>query len=90
MESGFPPEILTYQIDRPTLGPDLNPIENIQNILTREVYKNLKQCDSIKELKLSFEKAWFSLSPIIFQKPMDSMEILLFEAIQIQADTISQ
>lgn len=47
-------------LDWPALNQDLNPIENIRCILTRQVYPNGKQYSTVEELQGSIEKAWYS------------------------------
>lgn len=46
----------------PALSPDLNPIENLWGILTRRVYKNGKQFNTLNELKNAILNEWDQIS----------------------------
>ncbi|KAG3063042.1 hypothetical protein PI124_g23223 [Phytophthora idaei] len=54
-------------------SPDLNPIENLWSILTRCVYKNGRQFNSLAELRAAIEYAWESIEPKIIRSLIDSM-----------------
>ncbi|KUF99275.1 4-aminobutyrate aminotransferase [Phytophthora nicotianae] len=45
-------------LDRPSKSPDLNPIENLWSIISRKVYGNGKQFDSVAQLKAALFEAW--------------------------------
>lgn len=49
-------------LDWPSKSPDLNPIENLRSILSRVVYANGKQYDSVPELQSALQRAWSRLS----------------------------
>ena len=46
----------------PALSPDLNPIKNLWGILTRRVYKNGKQFNTLNELKNAILNEWDQIS----------------------------
>jgi len=43
-------------------SPDLNPIENIWGTLTRKVYSEGKQFNSVMQLKVEIQKEWGEIS----------------------------
>lgn len=54
-------------IDWPASSLDFNSIKIILCILNCTFYKSGQQYYSIKELNVTVEKLWYSLSPIVFQ-----------------------
>ncbi|GBM54662.1 Transposable element Tc3 transposase [Araneus ventricosus] len=56
------------------MNPDLNPIENVWGIVSRNVYENGGQFYSVNALKTSIESAWYNLEPEILQTLIISME----------------
>ena len=55
----------------PSNSPDLNPIENIWNILKQTV--NNKRPSNVKELLQSMKESWEEISSDACQKLVDSM-----------------
>ncbi|GBL84231.1 Transposable element Tc3 transposase [Araneus ventricosus] len=52
-------------LDWPACSPDLNPIENLWDIMCRKVYSNGRQYSSVNELKRSIEDVWQEIEPQI-------------------------
>ena len=48
-------------LDWPTRSPDLNPIENIWDIIGRRVYANFRQSQTLDDLKNAIETVWYGL-----------------------------
>lgn len=72
----------------PALNPDLNPIENVWGILTREVCANSRQYSTIKDLKAAIEKAWYDISPETLQNLVLSMQQRVFDLIKCKSGTV--
>ena len=45
----------------PSKSPDLNPIENIWGLMTKNIYAHGKQYNTLKELEDAIIKEWYSL-----------------------------
>lgn len=60
-------------LDWPAISPDLNPIENIWGILSKRVYLNGRQFNTVKELRKSVQDEWDKLEPEMLRKLVDSM-----------------
>ena len=65
----------------PAKSSDLNPIENLWGILSREVYANGRQYSSLTELKSVIEEKWYNLDPEIIQNLITSMPNRVFKVI---------
>lgn len=65
----------------PARSPDMNPMENLWGILSREVYGNCKQYNNITELKTAIKNAWSRISDETVQKLVCSMKNRVFELI---------
>ena len=63
--------------DRPSKSSDLNPNENLQGLLVRDVYENGKQYDNVMQLK----EAWDKVEKATLQKLSDSVPSRIFEVI---------
>lgn len=70
------------QLDWPACSPDLNPIENLWGILTRRIYGNNKQYDTVDELKTAILREWENINKDLLKKLVDSMPDRLFECIK--------
>ena len=70
-------------MDWPACSPDLNPIENLWGILTRRVYGNNRQFDSVEELKLHIIREWQNLDQNLLNSLVESMPNRIFECINI-------
>ena len=66
----------------PARSPDLNPIENLWGILSRKIYANGKQFDTVASLKSSIKKAWEEIDPNVLSKLIDSMPSRIFSVIE--------
>ena len=60
----------------PAHSPDLNPIENVWELLAREVYSNGKQYFSVQELKDALNKAWKKLDEKSLKPFLVSLKIV--------------
>ena len=68
-------------IDWPAHSPDLNPIENIWDILARAVYANGRQFRNKTELKEEVLKQWSLIKPEVLFNHVESMASRLIEVI---------
>lgn len=57
----------------PALSPDLNPIENLWGIMTRAVYPNGKQYDSVRELEVAIKTIWREIRLSTLESLVNSM-----------------
>lgn len=65
----------------PARSPDINPIENAWGWLSREVYKDGKQYDSVEELKKAVLTAWEAIPEEYLKQLIASMKNRIFEII---------
>ena len=63
----------------PSRSPDLNPIENIWADLSRLVYRNGRQFNSVSDLKHAIDECWSSIEPDRIQNVIMSMKDRLIE-----------
>lgn len=68
-------------LDWPACSPDLNPMENLWSILVREVYKENKQYDSIKELRVAIQTSWSLIKSETLRNLVSSMPNRIFQCI---------
>lgn len=68
-------------LDWPSLSPDLNPIENLWGTLSRRVYRNGRQFDTVEELKTAITEEWERLSIPEMQTLISSMPNRIFNVI---------
>ncbi|POM81857.1 Transposase [Phytophthora palmivora] len=54
-------------------SPDLNPIENLWSILSRKVYANGRQFESVQELKTALFEAWEAVPLALLLSLVESM-----------------
>lgn len=73
----------------PAKSPDLNPIENLWGILTREVYKENKQYNNKNELRIAVMNAWASIPNQTIQNLINSMPTRCAEVIQVDGKAIN-
>ena len=69
-------------ISFPPKSPDLNIIENVWNLLARQVYSDGKPKRDINELRQSIIQSWWILSPITINGLVDSMKDRLIAVIK--------
>ncbi|KAE9098573.1 hypothetical protein PF010_g15505 [Phytophthora fragariae] len=60
-------------LDWPSKSSDLNPIENLWSIMSRRVYPNGKQYDSMPQLKAALFEAWNSIPTAMLVSLIESM-----------------
>ncbi|GBL74331.1 Transposable element Tc3 transposase [Araneus ventricosus] len=68
-------------LEWPPMSPDLNPIENMWNIMAGKVYENGGQFYSVNSLKTAIESVWCNLEPEILQTLIMSMEKRVYNVI---------
>lgn len=73
----------------PACSPDLNPIENIWGLLTREVYKENRQYDNIQHLKIAVNEAWHNFDKNTILNLIKSMPNRLFDVIRNKGGVIN-
>uniref|UniRef100_H3GN86 Tc1-like transposase DDE domain-containing protein n=1 Tax=Phytophthora ramorum TaxID=164328 RepID=H3GN86_PHYRM len=74
-------------LDWPTRSPDLNPIENVWDLMAQIVYHNGKQYDSVAELTAAIYVAWEAVDLTYLRKLIDSMPRRCIEVISKQGNT---
>ena len=72
----------------PSRSPDLNPIENLWEIITRAVYANGKQFSCVTELKDAILLAWENIELETLEKLVGSMSNRVFEIIKANGGSI--
>jgi hypothetical protein len=68
-------------LDWAALSPDMNPTENLWGILSRKVYSNGRQFNSISDLKQAINESWEEIEVSTLKKLIDSMPNRIFELI---------
>jgi hypothetical protein len=68
----------------PARSPDLNPIENVWAAMSREIYADCKQYNTVQELKTAVMAAWENITPDLIAKLVASMPNRCIEVIQKQ------
>jgi transposase len=63
------------------LSPDLSPIENVWGLLSRKVYANGQQYQTVDQLKAALKKCWKSISKADLKKFTDSMPMRIYNLI---------
>lgn len=69
-------------LDWPACSPDLNPIENLWGIISRKVYENGKQFESIIALKNRIREVWVDLTLEVLKTLVDSMPDRIFDVVR--------
>ncbi|GBN91791.1 Transposable element Tc3 transposase [Araneus ventricosus] len=75
-------------LEWPPMSPDLNPIENVWDIMCRKVYENGGQFYSVNALRTAIESAWYNLEQEILQTLIMSMEKRVYDVILKNGKTI--
>ena len=65
-----------------SLSPDVNPMENLWGILTRQIYKNNRQFQKVSDLKAAIFKSWDEIKDSIIKLLIKSMNNRIFEVIK--------
>lgn len=58
----------------PACSPDLNPIENLWGIVSRDVYRNGRQFKTVQELKMQVLQSWMNIRLDVLRKLIISMK----------------
>ncbi|GBO00583.1 Transposable element Tc1 transposase [Araneus ventricosus] len=66
-----------HLISWPPNSPDLNPMENIWDVMERQLRAQTPPCPHISTLRDRCLDIWYNLSPIMYQKLLASMPITL-------------
>ena len=74
------------RLDWPANSPDLNPIENVWNMLKKRVAKY--HSHNLNQLRTAIKKVWYSLSPTIARNLVLSMPIRMQAVIDAKGDSI--
>jgi transposase len=74
-------------IDWPSNSPDLNPMENVWEVLKRETAK--ARVDTKEDFIKCIEDAWNSINQDTINKIIDSMSERIQEIINNKGDTIN-
>ena len=61
-------------LDWPTMSPDLNSIENLWEILERDVRKLPSSPKTIRQLEEALKTAWRNINPELCDRLVSSME----------------
>uniref|UniRef100_A0A1I7WRG5 DDE_3 domain-containing protein n=1 Tax=Heterorhabditis bacteriophora TaxID=37862 RepID=A0A1I7WRG5_HETBA len=69
-------------MDWPSRSPDLNPMKNLWEILTRQVYAHNKQLSSIEDLKKTVSEEWSKSDPAILKNVSTNMTEGIFQVIR--------
>lgn len=75
-------------LDWPSRSPDLNPIENLWGLLSRVVYGNGQQYNSVAELKKAIMEAWEVIPEERLKALVASMPQRMKEVLNRRGDVI--
>ena len=73
----------------PPNSPDINPIENLQSIITKRIYSNGKSYNNLSDLRDSILKEWNELNSEISNNLVNSMKKRMKMVIDAEGDVIS-
>ena len=73
-------------MDQPARSPDLNPIENMWAIISKEVYRNGKQYDSVSALTSTVIKAWKNIQQETLVTLIDFIPHRCIEVLRMQGN----
>ena len=74
----------------PACSPDLNPIENVWEILTRRFYKENERYENFNELKTSFIREWGQIDSKLLIGLSNSMKMRIFDVDRCQGSLIDR
>lgn len=72
----------------PALSPDLNPIENLWGIMSRMIYANGRQFDTVEELKEAISAAWSQVDQSTLINLVKSMKRRCIQVIECKGGPI--
>ena len=73
----------------PAYSPDLNPIENLWEIMTQHVYAGGRQFNDVSELRNAVQAAWDAVTAEQLDTLVKSMRRRCVKALQCQEGYIS-
>ncbi|GBN23970.1 Transposable element Tc3 transposase [Araneus ventricosus] len=76
-------------LEWPPMSPELNPIENVWCIMSRNVYENGGQFYAVNALKTAIESAWYNLEPEILKTLNMSLEKRVYDVILNNGKTLN-
>ncbi|GBO10061.1 Transposable element Tc3 transposase [Araneus ventricosus] len=76
-------------LEWPSMSPDLNPIENVWDFMSRKVYENGGQFYSVNALKTSIESVWYNLELEILQTLIMSMAKRVYDVLLKNGKTLN-
>jgi len=76
-------------LDWPPLSPDINPIENIWAVISRDIYKSGRQYANIETLKEAILESWRKLPIQFLNNVIESMPKRIFELIRLNGRKIN-
>lgn len=71
-------------LDWPSNSPDLNPVENVWGLISREIYKNGTQYNNTSELEKAVTAAWANLKTDFLSNLTATMKDRVFQLIASQ------
>ena len=72
----------------PARSPDLNPVENIWEIIVRRIYADQKQYNSVAELKVAVSECWEDMDPKVLENLVGSMPKRIYQVIECKGGPI--
>lgn len=72
----------------PSKSPDLNPIENLWGYLTKRVYSNGRQFNSVDDLEKTIYHEWNSIDPQYLRNLIDGMSNRICQVLINRGDFI--
>ena len=73
----------------PSRSPDQNPIENLWAVLSRAIYRNGRQFDTLDDLKEALQLAWDNIEPATLKKLVKSMPRRIVSLIEVRGAAAS-
>jgi len=69
-------------LDWPSRSPDMNPIENVFGMLSRAVYDEGRQFNTVHELTEEIQHCWANMNQALIKNAIRSMSERIFELIE--------
>lgn len=75
-------------LEWPACSPDCNPMENMWGVFVRHLYREGRQYETTKSLKVAILSTWNSIDEILIRKLVGSMPNRIFELVKCQGGPI--